>query len=39
MSTRQLAVTLVPDSELLNGSDPEDSNGDGFRADGPGGGG
>ena len=34
-----IAIALIPDSELLDGSDPEDSNGDGCSIDGPGGGG
>ena len=32
-----IAIALIPDSELLDGSDPEDSNGDGCSIDGPGG--
>ena len=33
------AITLIPDSGLFDGSDPEDNNGDDCGADGPGGGG
>ena len=30
-------ITLIPDAELPNGSDPEDNDGDGGGVDGPGG--
>ena len=33
------AITLSPDSGQFDGSDPEDNNGDGGSASGPGGGG